>query len=176
MYPFQLFLMLSHWAYRYLIWRCKQKTDDEEEQEEQETATTTVPTLKFKGTPPPLDSFLEDKPKNSQLKALQKGFFASLSNFSSCICIGNSNNKLPSLHFPGSSKLQLPQMQVLIVLSFVFVFFWFCSSKNKVDTRCMGHTFHTCWMQICELFLQHKNSAQQDWHIYMYIYSQGVQV
>jgi hypothetical protein len=43
MYPFQLFLMLSHWAHRYLICRCKQKTDDEEEQEEQEKATTTVP-------------------------------------------------------------------------------------------------------------------------------------
>ncbi|CAM6018828.1 unnamed protein product [Sphagnum balticum] len=55
--------------------------------------------LKFKGTPPPLDSFLEDKPKNSQLKALQKDFFASLRNCSSCICI--SNNKLPSFHFPG---------------------------------------------------------------------------
>jgi hypothetical protein len=78
--------------------------------------------LNFEGTPPPLDSFLEDKPENSQLKALQKGFLASLSNFSSWICIGNSNNKLPSFHFPGSSKLQLPQMQVLIVLSFVFVF------------------------------------------------------
>ncbi|CAK9214190.1 unnamed protein product [Sphagnum troendelagicum] len=57
--------------------------------------------LNFEGTPPPLDSFLEDKPKNSQLKALQKGFLASLSNFSSWICIGNSNNKLPSFHFPG---------------------------------------------------------------------------
>ncbi len=176
MYPFQLFLMLSHWAYRYLIWRCKQKTDDEEEQEEQETATTTVPTLKFKGTPPPLDSFLEDKPKNSQLKALQKGFFASLSNFSSCICIGNSNNKLPSLHFPGSSKLQLPQMQVLIVLSFVFVFFWFCSSKNKVDTPDGWVTpFIPAECKFVNYFFSTKIQLNKT-DIYMYIYSQGVQV
>jgi hypothetical protein len=37
--------------------------------------------LKFKGTPPPLDSFLEDKPKNSQLKALQKGLFCKSQQF-----------------------------------------------------------------------------------------------
>ncbi len=79
MYLFQLFLMLSHWAYRYLIRRCKQKTDDEEEQEEQEEATTTVAMLKFKGTPPRLDSFLEDKPKNSQLKSLYKRAFLQVS-------------------------------------------------------------------------------------------------
>lgn len=135
MYLFQLFLMLSHWAYMYLIWRCKQKTDDEEEQQEQEKATTTVPMLNFEGTPPPLDSLLEDKPKNSQLKALQKGFLASLSNFSSCICIGNSNNKLPSFHFPGSSQIATSPNASFDCTQF----FWFCSSKNKVDTPDGSH-------------------------------------
>ncbi|CAM6041815.1 unnamed protein product [Sphagnum compactum] len=81
--------------------------------------------LKFKGTPPPLDSFLEDKPKNSQHKALQKGF----------LCKSQQFQQLHQQQQRQASKLPLSS----------FFFCRFCLDEGEgffaVDLIC--RSFHT---------------------------------